>query len=323
MRVAPYSDINRYQWTSAKYKDFVKDSGDLNQAEETAPERENADFYRIWQSLQMQSAARRQQVEGKMTLGRSSDWEPGKASSVIQKAQENGFDFRYVGNEDEIDEAFFQYRWNDGKKMTWDEQLDLELVNRSRLLDFVTDLKAYTSMVASSKIRFDNPGPYSSMDSDNSITFREGQVYNFGEFNGFMVTFGFNEDYYFSNINYTDKLNELTRRMLGTVPGEMQDLSKLTPEQLEEFKELEKEWMDIVLKIGGPEKSEEIHRILDSLQWMLKIITNNYSLVGLGGETGQNAREGLEMLGIDTSKPFVINGYKMGYNEHGFYRIEE
>ncbi len=88
------------------------------------------------------------------------------STSVIQKAQENGFEFRYVGNENEFDPAFFQYRWNDGKKMTWDEQMDLNLIDRSRLLDFVTDLNAYTSMVVTSKIRFDNPGPYSFIFTD-------------------------------------------------------------------------------------------------------------------------------------------------------------
>lgn len=323
MRVVPYSNISRNKWTAVKYKAFATDLMDAKQTEQTAPQTDETDFYRIWQTFQMQSASRRQRVEGKMTFGRSADWQPQNTDSVIQKAQENGFEFRYAGNEDEFDPAFFQYRWNDGEKMTWDEQMDLNLVDRSRLLDFVTDLNAYTSMVATSKIRFDNPGPCSNTDCDNSITFEEGKAYNFGEYNGFMITFGFNEDYYFSNVNYTDKINKLIREMLGTVPGELPDVSKLTREQNKELSNLEKEWQDIIIKIGGPNKSEEIHRILDSLQRMLKIITNNYSLVGLGGETGQNAKEGLEMLGIDTSKPFIINGYKMGYNEGGFYRIEE
>jgi len=66
----------------------------------------------------------------------------------------------------------------------------------------------------------------------------------------------------------------------------------------------------------------KLQTVCNSLQHLLKIIINNYSLVGLGGETGRNAIKGLEMIGIDTGRPFVINGYKMGYNEFGFYRIE-
>ncbi len=44
--------------------------------------------------------------------------------------------------------------------------MDLNLIDRSRLLDFVTYLNAYTSMVVTSKIRFDNPGPYSFIFTD-------------------------------------------------------------------------------------------------------------------------------------------------------------
>jgi len=62
MRVVPYSNINRNQWTAVKYKAFATDLMDAKQTEQTAPLTDDTDFYRIWQTFQMKSALRWQQV---------------------------------------------------------------------------------------------------------------------------------------------------------------------------------------------------------------------------------------------------------------------
>lgn len=81
----------------------MQDLGDVAQPREAESEGQSTDFNMIWQALRMQCTARQQQIEGNMAQGQSAINQEGKISSAIQKAQENGFEFRYIGNEDEID----------------------------------------------------------------------------------------------------------------------------------------------------------------------------------------------------------------------------
>jgi len=104
---------------------------------------------------------------------------------------------------------------------------------------------------------------------------------------------------------------------------EIPDLSKLTREQVAELREIERghEWT--IMQMGGVEQYESIRRIGESFDHLIRIANGQMPMASLSPDMYEKIKAGLEMVGIDTSKPFYVNGQKFIFTEGGALRCSE
>ncbi|WP_047980189.1 hypothetical protein [Ornithinibacillus contaminans] len=118
---------------------------------------------------------------------------------------------------------------------------------------------------------------------------------------------------------YVNEFNTTVREMLNvTNSNEIPDLSKLSKEDLAIVKQMQQEHADAVKGIGGEKQYQSLHAIAESLDDFIRFANGQSHSVSV--EDHENIKSGLEMMGIDTSQPFYINGNKIEYGENGFVR---
>lgn len=117
---------------------------------------------------------------------------------------------------------------------------------------------------------------------------------------------------------YVDLFNQTVRELLNvTDPNEIPDLSKLSREDLVTVKQMQKYRNDAIKGIGD-EQYELLHTIAESLDNFIRFANGQSPWVAV--DNHQEIRSGLEMMGIDTSQPFYINGNKLKFDEEGLVR---
>lgn len=118
---------------------------------------------------------------------------------------------------------------------------------------------------------------------------------------------------------YVDALNKTVRKMLNvTNSSEIPDLSKLSKGDLAIVKQMQKDHTDAVKGIGGDEEYHLLHTITASLDNFIRFANGQSPWVAVNNH--EKIKSGLEMMGIDTSQPFYINGNKLEFDEDGFAR---
>lgn len=112
---------------------------------------------------------------------------------------------------------------------------------------------------------------------------------------------------------YVQKINDLIRKMLPqTDPNKPPDLSLLTKEQLAILKRMENEQYLAATKIGGVHEYEVFHKIAESFGSLIRFA--NEQISSIPQDSIQYIKLGLEKAGIDTTKPFYINGQKLQFD---------
>lgn len=115
---------------------------------------------------------------------------------------------------------------------------------------------------------------------------------------------------------YVQKINELIRKMLPqTDPNQPPDLSLLTREQLAILKRMENEQYLAATKLGGVHEYEVLHKIAESFGSLIRFA--NGQIPGIPQDSRKYIKLGLEKAGIDTTKPFYINGQKLQFDYDG------
>jgi len=115
---------------------------------------------------------------------------------------------------------------------------------------------------------------------------------------------------------YVQKVNELIRKMIpDTDANGVPDLSKLTKEQVAILKRMESEQNDVIIRLGGVNEYEILHKIAEHFGSLIRFA--NGQIPNLSKESSQIFKLGLEKAGIDTTKPFYINGQKLEFSNEG------
>lgn len=121
---------------------------------------------------------------------------------------------------------------------------------------------------------------------------------------------------------YVNEFNKTVREMLNvTNSNEIPDLSKLSKEDLAIVKQMQQEHAEAVKGIGGEKQYQFLHSIAESLDDFIRFANGQSPSIAV--EDHKRIKSGLEMMGIDTSQPFYINGNKIEYGEKGFVRSLE
>ena len=127
-------------------------------------------------------------------------------------------------------------------------------------------------------------------DLDNGMNFYPGDKYELGEYNGVRVTARYTDDRLVSSIDpspfskFLDPTNPLA-------------------------KQIHKSWQ----QIGGRDV-DEIFRTCHALTKLIDVANKNIPIEALTNHEMYRAIQGLKNQGVDTSKPFTINGEKFRLN---------
>ncbi|QDP39462.1 hypothetical protein [Radiobacillus deserti] len=118
---------------------------------------------------------------------------------------------------------------------------------------------------------------------------------------------------------YVDAFNSTVRKMLYvTDSNEIPDLSKLSKEDLAIVKQMQNEHTDAVKGIGGDEEYQFLHTIAESLGNFIRFANGQSPWVAV--QNHEEIKKGLEMMGIDTSQAFYVNGSSLYVGEDGLVR---
>jgi len=171
-----------------------------------------------------------------------------------------------------------------------------------------------------------------SQSQDNSINLTPGTVLSLGKYSGKDVTLHI-EDSSVSmswgsdpmGSEYVNKFNDTLRRLLNGAVDEngIPDMSKLSKEQLAVLEKIQKNHQSMIVSLGGVEQYEYIRRIGESFDALIRVANGQMPRAALSHEDHLNIKAGLEMVGIDTSRPFYINGQKFYFSEGGSLRYSE
>lgn len=158
---------------------------------------------------------------------------------------------------------------------------------------------------------------------ENSLTLVPGSSFSLGTYSGddVVLTIGASScSLSWGNVPlgtaYVQKVNELIRQMLPeTDANGVPDLSKLTKEQVAILKRMESEQNDVTIRLGGVNESEILHKIAEHFGSLIRFANRQGPY--LSSESSQMVKLGLEKAGIDTTKPFYINGQKLEFSNEG------
>ena len=172
----------------------------------------------------------------------------------------------------------------------------------------------------------------SSQSQENSINLTPGTTLSLGEYSGQDVILSIGD----SSVSmswgsnpigsaYVKKFNETINRMLNGQRDEngIPDLSKLTREQVAELRKIARDHEWTIMQMGGVEQYESIWRIGESFDYLIRIANGQMPMASLSPDMYEKIKAGLDKMGIDTSKPFYVNGQKFTFTEGGALRYSE
>ncbi len=175
-------------------------------------------------------------------------------------------------------------------------------------------------------------GSSENQNQENSINLTNGTTVNFGEYSGRDVTLCIGE----SSVSmswgsspigsaYIKKINDTIKGMLNGERDEngIPDLSKLTREQVAIIFNMEKVHTKNVMKLGGVKQYETICKMGESFDALIRVANGQMPKAAISPDMHENIKAGLEKVGIDTTKPFTVNGQKFYFSEGGVLKFFE
>ncbi|HOQ07387.1 MAG TPA: hypothetical protein PK127_01170 [Clostridiales bacterium] len=174
--------------------------------------------------------------------------------------------------------------------------------------------------------------PPEALNAENSIILVPGTVISMGVYSGKELTLrvggsyvGMHWDSEPIGSEHVKKVNDMIRRFLNGVVDEngIPDISKLTRSQVAALNRIEREHHSVVMKLGGPKQYEHIRRAGEALDALIRVANGQMPGAALSPDTHLQIRAALEMAGIDTSKPFYVNGRKFYFTAGGGLRFAE
>lgn len=164
---------------------------------------------------------------------------------------------------------------------------------------------------------------------DNSINLTPGTTLNLGNYSGQDVVLRIGNDsvgmsWGSSPIGNDDvkQFNDTLHRMLNGAVTETgaPDVSKLTKEQCAILSKMGHDSSKIVEQMGGIRQYEAIRHIGESFDLLIRVANGQMPMASLSPDNHVNIKAGLEKVGIDTSRPFYVNGQKFTL-ENGFLKL--
>ncbi len=124
---------------------------------------------------------------------------------------------------------------------------------------------------------------------------------------------------------YVKKFNDTLRSLLNGVVDEngVPDMSKLTKEQQSVLDNIQTNHQSMIMKLGGVEQYETICKMGESFDALIRVANGQMPKAAISPDMHENIKAGLEKVGIDTTKPFTVNGQKFYFSEGGVLKFFE
>ena len=125
--------------------------------------------------------------------------------------------------------------------------------------------------------------------------------------------------------DYNRRITDVINKMIGGAVDEngFPDMTKLTKEQNEIIHRMEMTHQWAVTQLGGPAEYDHLCRISDAIDQLIRIANGQMPKAALDPILHENIKDGLDRMGVDTSKPFYVNGRKFYFTEGGALRFFE
>jgi len=174
--------------------------------------------------------------------------------------------------------------------------------------------------------------PPTAQTGENSIILTPGTVIRMGTYSGKELALHVGDSsvgmYWGSEpigFEHVIMVNNLIRRFLNGAVDEngIPDISMLTRAQVEVLNRTAMQHDSVVMKLGGLTQYEYIRKAGEAFDALIRVANGQMPRAALSPDTHRQIKAGLEMAGIDTSRPFYVNGRKFYFTAAGGLRFAE
>lgn len=164
---------------------------------------------------------------------------------------------------------------------------------------------------------------------ENSINLTPGTTVSLGEYSGQDVVLHVGDSsismFWGSNpigSDYSKRITDYINQMINYAVDKygFPDMSKLTKEQVAQIWKIEKNQQNVIYKLGGPEEYDYLTKIGGAVDCLIRVANGQMPMASLSHDVYEKIKTGLDKMGIDTSRPFYVNGQKFVFSEDGVLR---